>query len=84
MPAYRVFVGEGASYTTFKGIINGAMGLNAKDVIQLGVLVLIATPIMRIAFSLVAFIMERDKLYVFITLIVLCVMLFSIFGGLKV
>jgi uncharacterized membrane protein len=84
VPQYHVFAGEGASYTTFNGIIKGAAGLNAKDVIQLGVLVLIATPILRIAFSLIAFIMERDKLYIFITFIVLSVMLFSMFGGLKV
>lgn len=84
VPQYSNFVGEGAGYTTFKGIFKGALAFNATEVIQLGVLVLIATPILRVLFSLLAFILEKDKLYVFITLIVLSVIMTSIFGGLKV
>jgi len=83
VPDYRVFKGEGAGYTTFSGIFKGALRLSTTEIIQLGVLVLIATPILRVACSLFAFILERDKLYIFITLIVLCVILFSIFGGIK-
>jgi uncharacterized membrane protein len=84
VPSRHTFTGEGASYTTVKGIINGVRNFAAPDIIQLGVLALIATPILRIAFSLIAFVLEKDRLYVFITLIVLCVMLFSMFSGLKV
>ncbi len=51
-------------------------------IIQLGVVVLLATPITRIAFSVLAFAMEKDRLYVVITLIVLGVITFSIFSGL--
>lgn len=60
------------------------MDLKAKGIIELGVMVLIATPILRIFFSLIGFILEKDRLYIGITLIVLLVMMFSIFGGLKV
>jgi len=84
IPQYGNFVGEGAGYTTFKGIFKGAAAFSATEIIQLGVLILIATPILRVLFSLLAFILEKDKLYVFITLIVLCVIMTSIFGGLKV
>ncbi|WP_295767732.1 DUF1634 domain-containing protein [uncultured Mucilaginibacter sp.] len=84
VPQYGNFIGEGAGYTTFNGIFKGALALNATEVIQLGVLILIATPILRVIFSLLAFILEKDKLYIFITLIVLCVIMTSIFGGLKV
>ncbi|MCJ8209216.1 DUF1634 domain-containing protein [Mucilaginibacter sp. RS28] len=84
VPSYHRFAGESDSYTTFKGIVSGAISLQAKGIIQLGVIVLIATPIMRIAFSLVGFILEKDKMYILITLIVLCVMLFSTIGGLKI
>jgi uncharacterized membrane protein len=83
VPPYHTFVGEAAGFTTFKGITNGLFSFNAKGIIQFGVLVLIATPILRIAFSLFAFALERDKLYVVITLIVLCIMMVSIFGGFK-
>ena len=46
--------------------------------IQIGLLLLIATPIARVAFALVAFALERDRLYVFFTLTVLVVLLLSI------
>jgi len=52
------------------------------DIIQLGVVLLIATPIARILFSVFAFTVEKDYLYIVITLIVLGVILFSMLGGL--
>jgi len=84
VPAYHTFVGEQAGYTTISEIFSGVGSFNAKGIIQLGVLVLIATPILRIFFSLIGFILEKDRLYILITFVVLSVMLFSIFGGLKV
>ncbi|UEG54284.1 DUF1634 domain-containing protein [Mucilaginibacter daejeonensis] len=84
MPDYSQFAGEGAGYTTFNGIFKGAAAFDPAEVVQLGVLILIATPILRIVLSLFAFALEKDKLYIFITLIVLGVMMTSIFGGLKV
>lgn len=84
LPAYNQFIGTKAGFTSIGQIIKGLSAFNAKAVIQLGVVVLIATPILRIAFSLVGFIFEKDRLYIIITLIVLTIMMFSIFGGLKV
>lgn len=83
VPAYGKFIGERNGYTTYGGILRGALALHPAEVIQLGVLLLIATPILRIAFSLIGFVMEKDKLYIGITLLVLTVMMTSIFGGLK-
>jgi uncharacterized membrane protein len=48
---------------------------------QLGLLLLIATPIARVAFSAVAFAIEGDKMYVLFTLIVFGVLLYSLFGS---
>jgi uncharacterized membrane protein len=84
VPDYTYFVGEGAGFTTFHGIFQGVRALQATEIIQLGVLILIATPVLRITFSLFAFALEKDKLYVVITLIVLGIILFSMFGGLKI
>jgi uncharacterized membrane protein len=84
MPDYSHFKGEGAGYTSFSPIVSGAFKGQATEIIQLGVIALIATPILRILFSLVAFAFEKDRMYVFITMIVLGVMMVSIFGGLKV
>jgi uncharacterized membrane protein len=52
-------------------------------IIQLGVCVLIATPIFRVAFSVIAFLIEKDYLYVVITLIVLAIIMANILLGLK-
>ncbi len=49
-----------------------------ETLIEIGLIVLIATPIARVIFSLVAFALERDRMYVIFTLIVLSVLLYSI------
>jgi uncharacterized membrane protein len=49
--------------------------------IQLGLLLLIATPVARVAFSVAAFAMQRDRLYVVVALIVLAVLMYSLTGG---
>jgi uncharacterized membrane protein len=84
IPAYHTFIGTNAGYTTVGQVTSGLVTFNAKSFIQLGVLVLMATPILRIAFSLIGFILEKDRMYIGITLIVLTVMMISIFGGLKI
>ncbi|SHL91025.1 DUF1634 domain-containing protein [Mucilaginibacter sp. OK098] len=84
LPHYQLFIGEKAGLKTGREIWNGVTAIKARGIIQLGVVVLIATPILRIFFSLIGFIIEKDRLYVGITLVVLSVMMFSIFGGLKV
>ena len=81
MPPYARFVGEPAEYCRVAGIVRGSASLHGRNIIQLGLLLLIATPIARVAFSAVAFVLERDRLYVAITLIVLAVLLFSLAGG---
>lgn len=62
-------------------IVKGALTLRGRSIIQLGVLLLIATPIARVAFSLVRFALERDRTYVLVTAIVLTVLLFSFVNG---
>jgi uncharacterized membrane protein len=49
--------------------------------IQLGLLLLIATPVARVAFSVAVFAMQRDRLYVVVALIVLAVLMYSLTGG---
>ena len=57
------------------------MHLHGKSIIQFGLLLLIATPIARVMFSVVGFAVERDYLYVALTLIVLGVLLYSLIGS---
>jgi uncharacterized membrane protein len=62
----------------------GAMGRNLLalrpiGLAQAGLAVLVATPVMRVATSVVGFILEGDRLYAGITLIVLGILLASLF-----
>ena len=80
-PEYSHFAGEPPAFSTVSGIIQGVASFRGRNIIQLGLLILIATPVARVAFSAVAFMLERDRLYVAITLTVLAVLLFGLAGG---
>ena len=80
-PHYAVFKGEPGDLRKVSGIVARAVGFRGREIIQFGLLLLIATPIARVAFSVVAFGLERDRLYVGITLTVLAILLFGLMGG---
>jgi uncharacterized membrane protein len=79
-PDYHVFRGEPAGLRGVAGVLKGAGQGQALSVIQLGLLLLIATPVARVAFACVAFAMQRDRSYVVISLVVLAVLLYSLSG----
>ncbi len=81
VPDYRLFRGEPPALRGIRGIIRRALEPRGSGLIQLGLLLLLATPLARVAFSVVAFALQRDRLYVALTLIVLGVLLYSIIGG---
>ncbi len=56
------------------------MALRASGIIQLGLLILIATPIARVAFSIYAFAREHDRMYVIFSVVVFLILMFSILG----
>jgi len=66
---------------TVPEVIRGALRLKPFAVIMLGALLLIATPVLRVAVSLVAFALEGDRAYALITLYVLVVLLVSFLMG---
>jgi uncharacterized membrane protein len=78
---YRVFQGEPEELRTVTGIFHEAIGLHGRGLIQLGLLMLIATPIARVAFSVVAFLYQRDWMYLVVTLTVLGLLVYSLLGG---
>jgi uncharacterized membrane protein len=63
------------------GIVADAFRLHSPAIIQLGILLLIGTPIARVLFSLVAFALQRDVIYVVVTLLVLAVLVYGVVGG---
>jgi uncharacterized membrane protein len=78
---YTAFHGQPEALKTIAGVVQGVLALRASAIIQLGLLLLIATPIARVVFSAVAFAIEHDYLYVVITLIVLAVLLYSLLSS---
>lgn len=76
------FTGVASYLREFTSIIPKAIQLDGAAIIQLGVIVLIATPILRVAFSAVVFLIERDRLYVGITLLVLAIIIANMIFGL--
>ena len=79
--SYRVFRGEPSDLRTIPGVIRSVIEERGRGLIQLGLLLLIATPIARVVFSIVGFAIERDRMYVTFTLIVLAVLLYSLLGS---
>jgi uncharacterized membrane protein len=77
---YREFVGQPQSERLLGRIVAGLGTLRPQSIIQVGILLLILTPILRVALALVGFAMERDRQYVVISAIVLGLLLFSFRG----
>lgn len=77
---YRQFHGAPGGLDTLHGVVAGALALHARAVVQLGLLLLIATPIARVALSLFAFLRQHDRTYVLITAVVLCLLLYGLLG----
>jgi uncharacterized membrane protein len=80
-PDYHVFRGEPADLRSVSGIIADAMAFSGRGLIQLGVLALIGTPVARVVFSVIGFAIQRDWLYVGVTLVVLMLLIYSVTTG---
>lgn len=78
---YRLFRGEPADLRTVRGIVRDCFTLRGRGIIQFGLLLLVATPVARVGFSIFAFAKEHDRTYVVLTLIVFSVLLYSLIGS---
>ncbi|MBV9608750.1 MAG: DUF1634 domain-containing protein, partial [Acidobacteria bacterium] len=77
-PDYHSFRGEPSDLRSVEAIVRDTAALSSRGIIQFGLLLLILTPIARVVFSVVAFALEHDRMYVVITLIVLGVLMYSL------
>lgn len=77
LPHYTRFIDESSRYADIFKLLAGACGFHGRDIIQLGLIVLIATPIARILFSALGFLLEKDYLYILICFLVLGIIAFS-------
>ncbi len=76
---YRHFHGAPSPITQITPVIEGIRHLDSRSIIRCGVLLLIATPILRVAYCVFGFAAQKDKLYVGISTLVLLVLIYSLF-----
>lgn len=77
-PRYARFLSEPSDLLSPRATLREAEQFDSAAVIMCGLLILIATPVLRVAFTVFAFARERDWVYMGTALFVLAVLLFSI------
>jgi uncharacterized membrane protein len=75
---FRNFTPAGSDLRSLGGIAHSAVHLHSLGLMQLGLLLLIATPVARVAMAVAGFALERDRLYTVVSLIVLAVLAVSL------
>ncbi|MCC5630272.1 DUF1634 domain-containing protein [Nostoc sphaeroides] len=85
---YHFFRGEPSEFRSPTGVVKAVFsgsdaydGLRLRAIIQLGLLLLIATPIVRVFISLLAFLIQREFIYVIVTLLVMTSLIYSLVGA---
>jgi uncharacterized membrane protein len=66
---------------TLPGIENGLLHFRGQTIVTIGLIILFATPILRVAVSIFAFLSQGNKIFTFITTLVLCLLLLSLYLG---
>ena len=75
---YRQFSTGNTGMQSLHGVIDSAAHFKSEGLIQFGLLLLIATPVARVALAVVGFSLEKDWLYAVVSLIVLAILAFSL------
>lgn len=81
IPNYHKFTKIPDFISEPKGILQGALNFKGQAIIQLGIILLVATPVLRVIFAAIGFLMEKDYLYVLISVIVLLIITISMISG---
>jgi uncharacterized membrane protein len=79
LPDYAHFRAD--RLTTVASVFHGVARLDALSVIQMGILLLIATPLVRVVFCVVGFARQRDRRYVAVSALVLAILVYSLVSG---
>lgn len=80
-PHYAVFRGEPENLRSVPGIVSRATTGHPRGIIQLGLLILVATPVARVVVASLAYARAREYRYVVLGLTVLGVLLWSLASG---
>ncbi len=80
-PQYADFVAEPEELRSLGGVLSGAASFEARGLIQLGLLLLVATPLARVAAALVLYVRQRNRLYIVVSSLVLGTLLYSLLAS---
>jgi uncharacterized membrane protein len=80
-PDFSHFEVGDKNLTNLQGIFHEVMQLKGRSIIQLGLVILIATPVARVAFCVVGFARQRNRLYVVVSVLVLLILAYSLSKG---
>ncbi|AFZ56785.1 DUF1634 domain-containing protein [Anabaena cylindrica FACHB-243] len=78
---YQVFLGTPSEFRSPTGVVNAVLAGSRRGIIQLGLLLLIAIPILRVFISFFTFLLQRNFIYVIITSLVLVSLTYSLIGA---
>jgi uncharacterized membrane protein len=78
---YSHFAAGNGELTNLKGIFREVLRLKPTGIIQLGLVLLIATPVARVAFCVVGFARQGNRLYVAVSVFVLAILIYSLSKG---
>ncbi len=78
--SFKSFAGEPERLREVGSVLREAVHFKSRAVIQLGVLILISTPVLRVVFSFIEFLIQRDWTFILITAIVICTLFYSLLG----
>ena len=78
---FHTFRGTSEPLRDLGSIVRGAMQLDSRAIVQLGLVLLIATPVARVALTFVAFVVRRDRLYAALSLVVLMLLIYGLVWG---
>jgi uncharacterized membrane protein len=78
---YQIFIGTPSEFHSPIGVVNAVFAGSRRGIIQLGLLILIAIPILRVIISFCTFLLQRNFVYVVITSLVLASLTYSLVGA---
>mgnify|MGYP003822555965 CR=1 FL=1 len=81
VPSFRTFSGQPERLKHIGTVFKGVLQLRSRSVIQSGVIVLLSTPLLRVIFSFIEFLIHKDWIFVVITAIVLSGLFYSLLGN---
>lgn len=77
IPNYHIFNESSFNFSSLKNLYVDVIALNSEVIMELGILLLIATPIIRILFSVFAYAFEKDYMYVCFAIFVFLVTIYG-------